>query len=191
MARGKENIQRAFLDILRHEPYASITAKEIATAAGISRTTFYRHYETREDVLFDLIDGLLAEVEALRQRLTSLTPTDDFGRRMLVHQMLQRVADHSEELQVIMADNGAAFHLISRSQRYLLDVTTCGAEATPHDEARWEACVRHYHVAGILAVVTDWAAHGCDGPVTEVMDFILTASSASELRFAQEAAARA
>ena len=37
-------IRRAFLDLLRTKPMQGISIKELCTAAGINRGTFYSHY---------------------------------------------------------------------------------------------------------------------------------------------------
>lgn len=49
------------------EKYDSITVQDIALRADINRVTFYSHYKDKDDLLNDLIVGMLGEmVEAMR-----------------------------------------------------------------------------------------------------------------------------
>lgn len=50
-AQSKEWILQALLILMDKKALKSITIKEIATKAGLDRKTFYRHFETKEDVL--------------------------------------------------------------------------------------------------------------------------------------------
>lgn len=47
----KEYIAYAFKEILKSEPFDTITVREIAEACNISRTTFYRCFEDKYDLL--------------------------------------------------------------------------------------------------------------------------------------------
>ena len=44
-------MDEAFLALLEKKDFAYITVKEICAAAGVNRSTFYRHYETINDLL--------------------------------------------------------------------------------------------------------------------------------------------
>lgn len=44
-------MDEAFLSILEKKDLEYITVKEICTAAGVNRSTFYLHYETINDLL--------------------------------------------------------------------------------------------------------------------------------------------
>ena len=44
----------ALVEILNKKEYEYITVKEICEKAGVNRSTFYLHYESMEEILFDL-----------------------------------------------------------------------------------------------------------------------------------------
>ena len=50
-----EWFQQALAQLLQQLPYAQITVSALATRAGLSRRTFYRHYESIDQVLNQLI----------------------------------------------------------------------------------------------------------------------------------------
>lgn len=58
----RECIQEALIRLLRTKDLDQITISELVRTAGVSRTTYYRNYYNKEDVLKDLFDSLMAEV---------------------------------------------------------------------------------------------------------------------------------
>ncbi|GAA4941484.1 TetR family transcriptional regulator [Streptomonospora halophila] len=66
-ARTRERIQREALRLFGEQGYDDTTVAAIAAAAGVSHTTFFRYFPTKEDVVLgDDYDPLIEE--ALRSR---------------------------------------------------------------------------------------------------------------------------
>ncbi len=57
--RTRQAIQNSFKDLLRTHSYQKISVTEITKGAGFARHTFYNHYESKEDLLNELIDSVL------------------------------------------------------------------------------------------------------------------------------------
>lgn len=54
--RVRAQILAAGLELFARKGFEATTVAEIADAAGISRRTFFRYFETKEDVVFDWLD---------------------------------------------------------------------------------------------------------------------------------------
>lgn len=70
----RECIDMAMIYLMSEKPYESITISEIAKRAGVSRTAFYRNYNSKEDVLNEI--GRLV-IEDLKSILRKLDTADD------------------------------------------------------------------------------------------------------------------
>ena len=62
--RTRKRLQEALIYLLRRKLLAKIQIKEIVEEADVSRTTFYQHFETKEQLLFSLIDDLFEKIHS-------------------------------------------------------------------------------------------------------------------------------
>ncbi|HBX81397.1 MAG: TetR/AcrR family transcriptional regulator [Propionibacteriaceae bacterium] len=51
----REATRRAVLDLLREGDYNHLTYDRIAAASGVAKTTLYRHWPTKAELVFDLV----------------------------------------------------------------------------------------------------------------------------------------
>src|ERR1700758_566855 len=86
-AAGDRLAQAAF-DLFNERGYEQTTVDDIAERAGLGRATFFRHYRTKEDVIFPDHDRLLDQVrDRLRstRHTSALAAVADAVRLVLLH----------------------------------------------------------------------------------------------------------
>ena len=67
--------------LFRHHGYAATTLREVADAAGIKAGSIYYHFESKEQILGEVLDkGILAVAKAVRERVEAL-PKDATARK--------------------------------------------------------------------------------------------------------------
>ena len=57
--RSRKEITQALLTLMQDHPYSEITVKQIILEARLARKTFYRNYESKDDVLISMIRDTL------------------------------------------------------------------------------------------------------------------------------------
>ncbi|MEO0561980.1 MAG: TetR/AcrR family transcriptional regulator, partial [Chloroflexota bacterium] len=62
--RTRKRLQDAVISLLQRKLLAKIQIKEIVEEADVSRTTFYQHFETKEQLLLSLIDDMFEKIHA-------------------------------------------------------------------------------------------------------------------------------
>lgn len=98
-------LRHALLDLLQAKPLEAITIREIAGAAGIGYTTFFRHFRSKEELLDEVA---AAEIEALFDlTLPALGATDTRAGALA---LCSYVADH-RALWTRLLTGGAAGRL--------------------------------------------------------------------------------
>lgn len=74
-----ESIEQAFIQLLQNNKLQDITVSDITRRAGVSRTAFYKNYQTKEDVVNSILNKkfsyLLAKVIDFAQK----NPSDNAG----------------------------------------------------------------------------------------------------------------
>jgi len=57
-ARSINMLRNAFIELLKEQPYEKIKISEIAERADLARSTFYAHYETKDDLLRSYLEEI-------------------------------------------------------------------------------------------------------------------------------------
>ncbi|WP_019155236.1 TetR/AcrR family transcriptional regulator [Robertmurraya massiliosenegalensis] len=72
--RSRKWIIDALLELMKEKAYDKITIKEITDKADLVRKTFYRNFDSKDDVLYEYINELMKQVEKEFENDQSLTP---------------------------------------------------------------------------------------------------------------------
>ena len=89
---SRERMIRAAYELFEQRGFEKTTVDDIAARAGVGRTTFFRAFATKEDVIFPDHDSLIASV---RERLAAATPSaalvavTEAARLVLLHYLAE------------------------------------------------------------------------------------------------------
>ncbi len=59
VSRSKRFLREALVSLLNEKTYDKITITDITERADLARATFYSHFETKDDLLYSLVDSVL------------------------------------------------------------------------------------------------------------------------------------
>jgi AcrR family transcriptional regulator len=168
----RETLKRIALELFAERGFVEVKIAEIAAAAGVSERTFYRHFPTKEAVLFQdyqrRLDWLSAALdmrpshepvlESVRVAVRSFP--DDFE---IVHQaalLRSSLIDGdraAEQMRVVQASFAAV--LLEFIQKRLVDqpslVALVGANVL---------------AAALVSAVDAWGQDGCEGDIDVMVD---------------------
>lgn len=100
--RTRESLRAALLELLGVKSLEQITIRDIAAAAGIGYTTFFRHHPTKESLLDDLA------AEQLRRLITLVMPMLNSQDAKGASESLFRYVDQERALWSTLLTGGAA-----------------------------------------------------------------------------------
>lgn len=105
--KSREAIIRAFTELLKQESYSRITVQQIIDRADIGRTTFYAHFETKDDLLRSLCGEIFDHVFApdLEKEETHDFSGSCAAGDMLTH-ILFHLREHMDYLPGILSGDG-------------------------------------------------------------------------------------
>ncbi|HZG86533.1 TetR/AcrR family transcriptional regulator [Paenibacillus sp.] len=117
--RTRLALQEAFIDLMIEKGYEAVTVQDIIDRANIGRSTFYAHYEGKEQLLLANMERLHAFLqEQIAQRRTS-SPEEGGVRFGFSFAMLQHVQGHKSLYRAIVGKPDGAV-VIHRMREMLL-----------------------------------------------------------------------
>ena len=168
-----EALRRAALKSFARKGFANVTVTELAREAGVTERTFFRHFPTKEAVLFQDYETQLEWLaEALAQRPAS---------ESLFDAVLASVAAFPHDLEVVRQAATARAELISADQiaghlrtvqssfaRVLTDFVGKRNPGAANIDLAAEVAGSAL-AAALVAGVENWGRGGCAGDLGEVV----------------------
>jgi AcrR family transcriptional regulator len=140
--RQRRRLYAAAGAIFARAGYADATAEAIARQAGMSKATFYEHFDNKEDCIIALHDDATAAVlEAMRRTGEEHGGADAAGRvRAVIHTFLEVLAAFPDEAQTLLVEIiGAGPRAMERRDRVLGEYASYVDEVNREDAERGTA----------------------------------------------------
>jgi AcrR family transcriptional regulator len=168
-----EALRQAALKSFAHKGFGKVTVTELAREAGVTERTFFRHFPTKEAVLFQDYETQLEWLaEALAQRPSS---------ESLFDAVLASVAAFPHDLEVVRQAATARVELISADQiaGHLRVVQSSFARVLTDFVGKRNPDVANIDLAAevagsalaaaLVAAVENWGRGGCAGDLGELV----------------------
>jgi AcrR family transcriptional regulator len=164
----KGRLEGAMIEAVARHGFASTTVRELVTLAGVSKSTFYDHFSSKEECFLVTFDAIVARVtEEVTEAYGS---SGDLRERLLA--ALGRLMELTVE-----RPKAAAFAAV--------DSLTLGGAGIAHRERSWEAfeqMARQYFLdAGVDSAVSDLVVRAVIAGVSGVVYRRLRSGSVKEL----------
>ena len=158
-----EAIDTTFRIMMLEKGFAAITVKELCERARINKKTFYRYYETLEDLLAEVMAGYAA---SWRKRTGHLRLPEDFAQ--VTREFFLFGAEQDDLYDAITCD--PAWDAIQRGLQD--DASGEHVENVPegYTPERWHL-VYAWQSGAVLNMYRAWVADGKTIPVEEVAEY--------------------
>ena len=143
-AYALEHVTASVLRLLHEKPISEISISEICDEAAIGRTSFYRNYDSKEDVIRKYLRNLLTEWE------TAYNAVKDDSNARLYGSFFQHLKENADFF--LLLKKRGLMHLF-------LDVYMERNGARPEDDNMW-AYTKSFIAYGTYGWVEEWIARG-------------------------------
>lgn len=156
-----ESIQQAMNELLKTKRFKEITILDIVKKAGVSRSAFYRNYQSKEQVLQSIVhDSYAKMIEEIRATTNSGDPK--FWRHIIVKEIEQcRKFYHIHSAEAWQGDT-----LLQCMNDYFGDMIS--PYANGGDEIRMR-----FWMGGIFNVIQFWLDNGMQETPEELADKLM------------------
>jgi AcrR family transcriptional regulator len=155
--RSRDALHQALVALVLEKGYEAVTIKDIVERANVGRSTFYAHYDSKED----LLTNGLAELRALltaRQR-AALAEEGDVGQRCLGFSLalFEHAQSFRDIYRVLVGERGSAI-VMNRMRALLADLVSqdLAAIAPAANDGQIPRSALIQFVVGALMSVLAW-----------------------------------
>lgn len=173
-------MDEALLELLEIKELEYITVKEICQRAGVSRSTFYLHYETIGELLDECVKYKIGECykkfDGGRAELDKNIRSGNLDELVFVtpeylKPYLEFVRENKRFFKICVqrpsalnADRTFA-ELFKDVFSPVLDCFRLPDESKPY--------VINFYMLGLIAVVSEWIKRGCDDPIDKIIEICM------------------
>lgn len=152
----KDCIYEALWELIKHQPYNSITITQIANKAGVSRNAIYRNFESKDDIirkrLFDCYQSFTKKITFSKQ---------EFTREEYVAMVCEHLCTQREIAEPLVQANLTEFLLESFS--YVKGTYSPDTETEYYE---------NYRIGGAIFVYLTWILNGCKETPKQLADIV-------------------
>jgi AcrR family transcriptional regulator len=156
--RTRRFLGDALVELILEKPYEQITIKEITERAEVAYITFFRHYDSIDELLMQVLGEGMAALRTEIERLANQSaahPTDAEGTLIFAH-----AAKNAVLFQILLESPGAA-SIRQQVQAEIADtfLQTCPLLRRP-DCLIPDVVAANHIAASLLALIEFWLAKG-------------------------------
>ena len=172
--RTRQILQDALLALILEKGYDSVTIQDVIDRANVGRSTFYSHFQDKDDLFISGFENLRAQFEQhlLNQ---SLADTDPWSLSLV---MFQHAQSHLQIYKALAGKQGGNVAL-SHVHKYL------SALIREHVKLRFSEqktikipsdVLAHFLVSSFVALLTWWLDHDMPYPAEQLIDILMVIS---------------
>lgn len=147
----QRQFQKALLSSMKNQSYSEITVTGLCRQTNLSRKTFYRLYENKDDVLCAMLDGFFYQMSQYQEP------------RKSIREELYRIFSYCKEQKSVLdvlSKNHLSYLLLERALYYVSSEDTLtqralAAEGHPHKDE-----ILLFLLSGIMSLIIRWHHSG-------------------------------
>lgn len=152
--KTKKRLETALMTLLKKKDLHEVKIKELTEMAGISRITFYRHYEIIEELFEDCVQSLFAKMEGERIEVMENTSRDPSN---MILEMFRLFYRYKEDLGIILSIDNKDLVIENIHKQYKISYKYFGVlEYSPPDESSFQYLYIKYESAGLYIILKEW-----------------------------------
>ena len=173
-------MDEALITLLENKDFEYITIKEICSAAGVNRSTFYLHYENTSDLLKEttqyIIDKHLAYYEIDKKHISLDFENCNLGDLIFItSEYLTPYLTFIKENQRIFKVSIKQFNSMNMDKVYsrMFEHIFNPILSRFHVPECERAYVMKFYLTGIFAIVMEWLEKNCSDKMEDVIKIII------------------
>ena len=139
--KSKDKIVQSLIELMKTHEFEEITVKNISELAEVNRSTYYRNFKSKEDIIKYKLESMMDEY------LEEFESKHDRTKEAYIRTILETFLKHEEFLKIIHKQN----------QSYILQKVLANYfNNILRDASKREMYQVYYHIGGIYNFIICW-----------------------------------
>lgn len=168
--RSKEIITNTLLKLMKQYSYSDITVKHILLEADVSRKTFYRNFDTKDDVLQSYLEMILYEY------FESLTIHGEYHMPQMLNIIFPFLEKYKDFL-FLLRDNNLLYLLLLKLNLLVPIEHAQITNNTPNEISRKSILLSKYimffNIGGVWNLIIYWIENDMQDDITEIKQIVM------------------
>lgn len=166
--QSKEAIRKALIKAMNETPYEEITIKQLLAEAGVTRRTFYRNFDNKEDVLYNCLDDIASAF------ITLFSNPKYFSSPKHLCDAFTEIIEDYKDILYVLTTNGMESLLFYRVDSQVLSNSALISEdKSAATKSSIENYRQIYRIGGTLNVLFAWVFGGQNEPLYQIIESLL------------------
>ena len=163
--RTKKWLFDSLMDLMKTKPFRKITVQDIVRGAGLSRSAFYSHYTSKEDILREKVQEYQNEYVDLSLSSPQQSQFENWKKTVVAYQKHSDFYIQMYRNDLVALISNAEFE--NYSGTISLVSQTLG-DKSPEDPDLYYGAYMHYHRPAQIKLILEWLDDGCKTSVDEI-----------------------
>ncbi|WGL54117.1 TetR/AcrR family transcriptional regulator [Nocardioides sp. BP30] len=173
--RSRQALREAFLRAVQSQSPSEMTVAALARAAGISRTSFYEHFGSPEELAVDTLDELFTTISdidiTLRRAGSTTSPLE--ASRLAVQALVDFLGPRRTTYARLLGPGAAPTVYVAVSEAFVRHATDALSRTAYRPDGVDVALTARFLAGGVLKVLGIWLAEPAPRPSEEVVDALI------------------
>jgi AcrR family transcriptional regulator len=175
--RTRRLLRNALMEMILQKGYDAVTIEDITERADLGRTTFYLHYQDKEELLLESIDEIATDLKDQVDLLGGARRIDGPQPRP-IHLAFHHAAEHADLYRIILSGEGATKastrlrHIISDGALEFLSARLESLKPGKKPAVELKL-VSDYFASALLGFLTWWLEEGAPYDPDQMADLFL------------------
>ena len=165
-ALTQRNIKNALVNLLETNKFDFITINQIVEEAEITRSTFYRYYDDKYELISEIEEEILEHIHKERQKMDEIYSEDDLLDVEMFKHLFATLEPYSNTIHRLLGYNGdSSFEMKLKNEisRRFIDI-----EQHNHISQVRADLVKEYVYVIMIKTFQYWSAHKDDVDINEI-----------------------
>lgn len=162
--KTRKNIELAIFSLLKEKSLGDISVTELCKESGITRRTFYLHYDSVQQLFEGLMKKLLSELD---ESILKVKHNRMNTKSLHITALLQHVSDNQYFYEIAFAKHThfAIYELILSHLKIIVKNSMIEMVETNTTLIDYEVS---YRASAILGLIHEWLNNKCSLPIEEI-----------------------